>query len=176
MWIWIATSAIHYSGTWYSAYLPMSDSNTYDNQALEYNVTRILKPDFSLDLQKYKEYSPVMLSTTFALQYGLSFAATIALIIHTGLYHGKDLWKKITKGNSEPKDVFQRMYEKYPPVPQWWFGILMAIMVTVGFVCVLHWPTQLPWWGYVLALVIAAFFLVSPPSLRPPIGTTLCEY
>src|ERR1700712_406192 len=129
MWIWIATSAIHYSGTWYSAYLPMSDSNTYDNQALEYNVTRILKPDFSLDLQKYKEYSPVMLSTTFALQYGLSFAATIALIIHTGLYHGKDLWKKITKGSSEPKDVFQRMYEKYPPVPQWWFGILMAIMV-----------------------------------------------
>jgi hypothetical protein len=139
----------------------MSDSNTYDNQAQEYNVTKILKPDFSLDLQKYKEYSPVMLSTTFALQYGLSFAATIALIIHTGLYHGKDLWKKITKGNSEPKDVFQRMYEKYPPVPQWWFGILMAVMVAVGFVCVLHWPTQLPWWGYVLALVIAAFFLVS---------------
>jgi hypothetical protein len=159
--IWIVTSAIHFSGTWYSDYLPMSDSNSYDNTGKQYDVRRILKPDFTLDLEQYKSYSPVFLSTTFALQYGLSFAATIALVVHTGLYHGKDLWRRIRNQASEPKDIHNKLIEKYPPVPLWWFGILTAIMITIGFVTVLHWDTQLPWWGYVLSLAIAGFFLVS---------------
>jgi hypothetical protein len=140
----------------------MSDSNNYDNTGQQYDVQRILKPDFTLDLQKYKDYSPLFLSTTFALQYGLSFAATIALVVHTALYHGPDLWKRIRNSKSEPKDIHMKLIEKYPPVPEWWFTILLAIMVTIGFVVVLKWDTQLPWWGYVLALAIAAFFLVCP--------------
>jgi hypothetical protein len=138
----------------------MSDSNSYDNTGKEYNVSRILKPDFTLDLDAYKAYSPIYLSTTFALQYGLSFAATIALVVHTALYHGKDLWKRLTDSKSEPKDIHYKLIEKYPQVPNWWYHILSAIMITIGFICVLHWPTQLPWWGYILAIAIAAFFLV----------------
>jgi hypothetical protein len=160
IWIWITTSAIHYTGTWYSDYLPMSDSNSYDNTAAEYDVSKILKPDFSLDLAKYKDYSPIFLSTTFALQYGLSFAATIALVTHTSLYHGKDIWKRIRNTNSEPRDIHNKLIEKYPEVPLWWFSVLLAIMVAIGFATVLAYDTQLPWWGYVLALAIAAFFLV----------------
>lgn len=143
----------------------MSDSNSYDNQAQPYDVQRILKPDFTLDLQKYKEYSPVFLSTTFALQYGLSFAATIALIVHTALYHGSDIWKRLRNSKSEPKDIHGKLIEKYPEVPQWWFLILVVIMVAIGFVTVLVWDTQLPWWGYVLSLAIAGFFLVCHGSL-----------
>jgi hypothetical protein len=38
----------------YSAeYLPISDSNSYDNTGKAYNVTRILTPEFTLDLAKY---------------------------------------------------------------------------------------------------------------------------
>ena len=163
--IWVTTSAIHFSGTWYSDYLPISDSNSYDNQAQEYNVSQILNPDFTLNLQKYKDYSPIFLSTTFALQYGLSFAATIALITHTALYHGKDLWKRTRNTNPEPKDIHGKLIDKYPEVPLWWFSILLVIMVAMGFATVLVWDTQLPWWGYVLALAIASFFLVRYKSI-----------
>jgi hypothetical protein len=144
----------------------MSDSNSYDNTGKPYDVTRVLKPDFTLDIQKYKEYSPVFLSTTFALQYGLSFAATIALVVHTALYHGKDLMRRIRNASAEPKDIHNKLIEKYPPVPLWWFMILSVIMVTIGFVAMLKWDTQLPWWGYILALAIAGFFLVSEKSDR----------
>jgi hypothetical protein len=144
----------------------MSDSNSYDNTGKPYDVQRILNPDFTLDVEKYKAYSPVFLSTTFALQYGLSFAATIALVVHTALYHGKDLWRKIRNSANEPKDIHNKLIEKYPPVPLWWFLILTAIMVTIGFVTVLVWDTQLPWWGYILSLAIAGFFLVGSNSLR----------
>jgi hypothetical protein len=113
-----------------------------------------------LDVDKYKDYSPIFLSTTFALQYGLSFAATIALVVHTALYHGKDLWKRLINSKAEPKDIHGKLYETYAPVPIWWFLVLNAIMIVIGFVCVLMWDTQLPWWGYILALAVAGFFLV----------------
>jgi hypothetical protein len=35
-------------------YLPISDSNSWDNTGKAYNVTRILTPEFTLDLAKYK--------------------------------------------------------------------------------------------------------------------------
>jgi hypothetical protein len=137
----------------------MSDSNSYDNMGKEYDVHRILK-DLKLDVQAYKDYSPIFLSTTFALQYGLSFAATMALVIHTGLYHGSDLWRRLFHRKNEPKDIHGKLIERYPETPLWWFMVLMAIIIAIGFVTVLHWDTQLPWWGYILALTIAGFFLV----------------
>ncbi|KAF2667984.1 small oligopeptide transporter [Microthyrium microscopicum] len=167
--VWIITSAVHFSGTWYSDYLPMSDSNSYDNTGQSYNVSRILNDDFTLNVDKYKEYSPIFLSTTFALQYGLSFAATIALVVHTALYHGKDLWKRLSNPKAEPKDVHGKLYEVYTPVPTWWYLVLNVIMIVIGFVCVLKWDTQLPWWGYVLALAIAGFFLI-------PVGLIVAIY
>lgn len=55
------TSILHYSGAWYSQYLPMSDPNTYDNTGKPYNVSRILTPEFTLDLEAYQNYSPLFL-------------------------------------------------------------------------------------------------------------------
>ncbi len=54
-------SAIHYSGAWYSQYLPMSDSNTYDNTGNQYDVSRILTADYTLDVEAYNKYSPLFL-------------------------------------------------------------------------------------------------------------------
>lgn len=52
---------LHYSGVWYSHYLPMSDSNTYDNTGRQYNASRILSADFRLDVEAYNKYSPLFL-------------------------------------------------------------------------------------------------------------------
>lgn len=52
---------LHYSGVWYSKYLPMSDSNTYDNKGNEYDVDNILGPGIVLDEERYKSYSPLFL-------------------------------------------------------------------------------------------------------------------
>jgi hypothetical protein len=54
-------SALHYSGTWYSQFLPMSDSSTYDNTGKHYDVHRVLTPQFTLDEEAYKQYSPLFL-------------------------------------------------------------------------------------------------------------------
>lgn len=94
LFFWVAASGIHWSGTWYADWLPFSDSGSWDNTQNPYNVSRILTPEYDLDLAKYEEYSPLFLSTTFALCYGLSFAGIASVIVHTGLFHAKEIWMR----------------------------------------------------------------------------------
>lgn len=86
----------------------MSDSQAYDNTGNLYNVTNILTPDFTLDLAAYKAYSPLFLSTTFGLTYGLSFAAIASVIVHTALFHGNDLWQRLRNFRNDEEDVHLR--------------------------------------------------------------------
>ena len=102
------TIGLHFSNTWYSDYLPISDSQAYDNTGNLYNVSNILTPEFTLDLDAYHAYSPLFLSTTFALTYGLSFAAISAVIVQTALFHGPDLWKRVRNIRNDDEDVHLR--------------------------------------------------------------------
>lgn len=53
----------------------MSSDGSYDNTASDYDVSQILDENKNFNLEKYQAYSPLYLSTTFAISYGLSFAA-----------------------------------------------------------------------------------------------------
>jgi OPT family oligopeptide transporter len=157
---WFVSMGIQYTGTWYSDYMPVSDSQSYDRFQGVYNVTKILTPDYRLDMQKYKEYSPIYLSTTFALQYGLSFASIIAVVAHTGLFHGKEIWARVRQARNESKDVHMKMMQAYPEVPIWWFVGMFIALLAMGLATTLSYPLQLPWWGFFLAIAMSAFFMV----------------
>lgn len=158
---WIVAAAINFSGKWYSDYLPFSDSSSYTNMGTPYKVRNILTKDFTLDLQKYKNYSPIFLSTTFALQYGLSFATIISVVVHTVLFNGKEIWLRARNASKEPLDCHMRlMKQNYREVPQWWFMGMFAVMIGLGFWTCLGYDTKLTWWGYVLAIVISAAWMI----------------
>lgn len=126
---------IHYSGAWYSEFLPMSDSTSYDNTQAVYNVTKILTPEFTLDVEKYRNYSPLFLSTTFALAYGISFAAIASTVSHTILWHGKELWARFREDKRFAKDdVHMRLMRRYPEVPDWWYYAVFLSTVAMSLV------------------------------------------
>jgi hypothetical protein len=116
----ITAIGIHFTGSLYSDYLPMSTGGSFDNTGAPYNVSKILTPEFTLDQAKYASYSPLFLSTTFALTYGLSFATIIAVVVHTYLYHGDEIWHKLKSSRTDGADIHQKMMLKYPQAPQWW--------------------------------------------------------
>ena len=157
---WITAAGIHFSGLWYSDYLPFSDSSSYDNTGSTYNVTRILTPEFTLDMAKYKEYSPLYLSTTFALCYGLSFAAITAVVVHVALFHGRELWQRLRVQNGELDDCHTKMMRKYDPIPWWWFMCVLVPCVGGSFAVIYGWPTEMPWWSLILAWIISAVWMV----------------
>lgn len=136
-------SILHYSGIWSARFLPMSDSTTYDNTGASYNVSRILTSKFTLDEAGYKAYSPLFLSTTFAMSYGLSFAAIASLIVYTYLNHGKQIWSQFCNSTNEEPDIHMKLMSKYKEAPTWWYLTLFALMTALSLVTVLAFPTNL---------------------------------
>lgn len=67
--------AVYYTNTWYAKYMPIASTHAFDNTGASYKVTRIISNGTNFDEEKYKAYSPLFLSATFAISYGLSFAS-----------------------------------------------------------------------------------------------------
>ncbi|KAI8937030.1 hypothetical protein NX059_006250 [Plenodomus lindquistii] len=92
--MWIAAPIMYYKNVLYSSYMPILSAAVWDNKGKPYDVSKILTPDFLFDETAYKEYSRVYLPITYVLSYALQFAALTALLSHTGLWHGKDIWRQ----------------------------------------------------------------------------------
>ncbi|TFK87105.1 OPT oligopeptide transporter [Polyporus arcularius HHB13444] len=157
---WIITPIIYYTNTWYSQYMPMSTRTSYDNTGKVYDVKRILSPQATLDIEKYRGYSPLFLSTTFAMTYGLSFAAITATIMHTMLYFRKQIWIQSRRSLSEQPDVHARLMSRYPQVPEWWYSIIFVTMFAFAVISIEVWDTQMPVWALVLGLLLSFVYTI----------------
>ena len=150
------TIAIHYGGGWYAEYLPISDSSTYDNMGLHYNVSRIVTPELTLNVAEYEKYSPLFLSTTFAISYGLSFATIASLVVYTWIYYRHQIMAQFKKSREEEPDVHMKLMLKYPEVPLWWYGSIFLVMLVLSLITITAWPTEFKWWAFLFAAVFSA--------------------
>lgn len=160
LFVMIPTIGIVYSGALWSEYLPMVTSQTYDNTQGYYTVSKILGDGFTFDLAKYKEYSPLFLSPTLALNYGLSFAALTAAIVHIILYHGKEVWYRFRAARDQEPDIHLKLMRKYVEAPDWWYAGLFAVSIAFGLATALGYDSQLPWWAFFVSLIIALVFII----------------
>lgn len=158
--LWIVTPGIHYSGAWYSEYLPISQNGITDNTGSTYNISRILNADHTVNPAEYEAYSPLFLSTSFALAYGVSFATIAAIISHTYLFHGREIWNRWKASKGELDDVHMKIMRKYKLVPTWWYMLLLLIMIGFAFACANGYPTGMAAYSVVLSLVIAAVWTI----------------
>ncbi|EJD01572.1 OPT oligopeptide transporter [Fomitiporia mediterranea MF3/22] len=157
---WILTPALYYTNTWYSAYMPISSRTSYDNTGGEYNVSRILRPDGTFDEDAYHAYSPLFLSATFILSYGLSFAGITATIVHTVLYFRRQIWIQSRRSLNEQEDIHARLMSRYKQVPTWWYVCVFVSMSTFGIVAIEVWDTKMPVWALALALVFSFVYVI----------------
>ena len=139
--------------------MPVSTDVSYDNTGNQYNVTRILT-NFDFDLAKYKAYSPLFLGTTFALAYGLSFGAITAVLMHTYLFYGAEIWRQFKESWNQEDDIHMKLNKVYKQAPDWWYLVLGLIMFGVAIGTCEGWDTQMPWWAVILSMAMAAVFFV----------------
>ncbi|KIJ32419.1 hypothetical protein M422DRAFT_76535 [Sphaerobolus stellatus SS14] len=160
LFFWIITPALYYTNTFYTGFLPISSRTSFDRFGNSYNVTRILTPQNTLDIEKYKAYSPLFLSATFAFSYGLSFAAITATIMHSILYFRKQIWVQARRSLNEQPDIHARLMSRYRQVPEWWYIIVFLCMFVFGILTIELWPTNFPVWAFVLSLIIAFVYTI----------------
>ncbi|KAJ6136602.1 hypothetical protein N7512_001762, partial [Penicillium capsulatum] len=158
LFFWLICPLLYYTNTWYSAYLPLLNSNTFDNTGSTYDTTRIMSTDGTVDQSAYRDYSPMFLPAGYAVTFGVAFANLTGIFFHVGLYHGKDLWRQ-WKGTGK-RDVHARLMSVYQTVPWWWFAAVTMLMFVLSIVTNEVWDTGLPVWGVLIAFLLPVVYFV----------------
>jgi hypothetical protein len=78
------------------------------------------------------------------MNYGLSFAALAAAIVHTILFNGKEVWYRWKASRNQEPDIHMKLMSKYQEAPDWWYGVLLLLSVALGLACALGYHSQLP--------------------------------
>lgn len=151
---------MYFNNVWNSAYFPINSNYVYDNTGSQYNVSRVLNADFTLNEAEFEAYSPAYLGAANSLLYSAFFAIYLATIVYVGLYHRTEIivgvksmfkWKN---ARDEHNDVHNRLMAKYKEVPEWWYLSLLAISFIMACVACSHWDTGMPVWGIVFAIAL----------------------
>jgi len=152
---WFLLPILYYKNIWHSAYLPLVSSGSFDNTGNPYNLSRIINKDGTFNLQAYQAYSPLFISASFVITYGLVFASFTATATHVLLYYHEHIRTYARRTYSVQPDIHARLMSVYKEVPDWWYLVIFLSMFGFGVVVIEVWETQLPVWAFILALVIS---------------------
>ncbi|KAL0443052.1 UNVERIFIED_CONTAM: Oligopeptide transporter 3 [Sesamum latifolium] len=134
---------------------PIFSNQLFTSSGHKYDTTKILTPQYELNIPAYEKYSKLYLSPLFALSIGSGFARFTATLTHVALFHGSDIWKQSKSAVKNVKlDIHAKLMKSYKQVPQWWYLILLiGKSLLMSFV----WKedVQLPWWGMLFAFGLA---------------------
>ncbi|KAJ3693221.1 hypothetical protein LUZ60_008701 [Juncus effusus] len=164
--MYIALPIAYWSNAFNAKKFPIFSSHVFDHDGNPYNITRILTDkSFSLNMEEYENYSRINLSVVFVFVYGIGFAALTATLSHVALFQGRniiELWQRTaTQAHEKLGDVHTRIMKKnYKVVPQWWFHVLLVVVMALSFFTCEGFgrQLQLPWWGLIMACFIAFIF------------------
>ncbi|XP_010553673.1 PREDICTED: oligopeptide transporter 2 [Tarenaya hassleriana] len=141
---------------------PIFSSDLFDSKGQLYNTSAIVNDEFELDIPSYGREGRVYLSTFFSLTYGIGFAAIVSTLTHVALFNGKGILQQLRASASDKVDIHTRLMRKYKDIPSWWFHSLLIGSLALSLVLCIFMKdqVQMPWWGLLLASVMAITFTV----------------
>ena len=146
--------------------MPININKPYDRFGERYKVTKIVNDDGLFDQAAYEAYSPLYLSASNAFLYGIFFAIYPATIVYAYLYHRHEIIRGfkslVRRHNSKTlqRDVHNRLMSVYNEVPEWWYGILLLVAITLGLIALLAFPTHATVGSLFMGIALAFVFVV----------------
>lgn len=153
----------------------MSSSRTFDNTGNRYQILTVVT-DGIFDEQKYRDYSPVYMSATFAINYCLALAGFTAVVVHTYrewtvfllgillivslVWYGGDIMRQFRRSLKDETDIHARLMRIYPEVPHWWYGAIFVFSFILGAVSIEKYHTQLPIWAFLICILFGFLFVL----------------
>ncbi|KAJ7579282.1 small oligopeptide transporter [Mycena floridula] len=163
---WFLTPVLYYTNVWNSQYMPISSNLAFDNTGKPYDVSRILDSNGLMNMTAYKAYSPLYISTTFAISYGSAFLGIAAVVTHTLIFFWRPIQVNFRTSLTQQQDIHARLMSRYPPVPEWYYACIFVITFTLGCLCIKLWPTGMEIWAMVIALVFGSVYLIPIGMIR----------
>ena len=159
---YIAMAGIYYSNVWNAKNFPFMSTSIFADNGKKYNQSAVFA-DGILDRAKLEQVGYPNVTGTYAWGMLMRNAAIGALVTHVVLFWGKDIVRSIkqSRDKSQPDRHWKAM-QKYKEAPHWWYMVLLAISFIFGLVVVLTQETTLPWYSYIVSLVLGA--IIAPFS------------
>ncbi|KAJ1733963.1 hypothetical protein LPJ72_002598 [Coemansia sp. Benny D160-2] len=157
--MWIATPVGYYMNTWNTQLMPMYTAALYQTNGSMFDIDQVMTPDKMLDIEKYASYGPLRMTFTYAMTYGLSFAAITNLLVYIALEYGQDIVKRVHQAREMDEDIHMKLMRKYKEVPLWWYAVTFVVTFTLSIVIGEVW-NMLPWYWVVLATFIPFIFTI----------------
>ncbi|ORX40798.1 OPT oligopeptide transporter protein-domain-containing protein [Kockovaella imperatae] len=177
----IVILALYFSNSMWGAYLPINSNGVFDNKGQNYNYTKVINADSTVNLDGYKDYGPPYYTTSNLFVTGGNFVYYTFSIVYVFVKYRYALkkcfvgmvvntWKRrsIYTGFT---DGATRMMRKYPEVPEWWYSILFACGFVTSICSVAAFPTTTPWWS-IFGLVGVGFVLTIPYTIIQSVANT----
>ncbi|KDO78544.1 hypothetical protein CISIN_1g004659mg [Citrus sinensis] len=137
---------------------PIFSNQLFTSSGHKYDTTKILTPQYDLNIPAYNSYGKLYLSPLFALSIGSGFARFTSTLTHVALFHGSAILEQSRSAMKNMKlDVHARLMKSYKQVPQWWFYVLLLGSIGLSLLMSFVWKdeVQLQWWGMLFAFALA---------------------
>ncbi|KAK4051978.1 hypothetical protein OIO90_004508 [Microbotryomycetes sp. JL221] len=172
--MWVVTPLLYFSNWWDArSYDSPLAAHLYNSTYGRLDVIDLLNPDLSLNETRFAEIEPIRLTPYFALSYGISFAVLTSAITTVILWHWKDIQAAFGR-RDQAGDIHVEMLERsYEPIPKVYYTGVFFSMLAAAAVLVTFYPLQLPVWGLLLSILMAAIFLVPVGVIAAITNTTL---
>lgn len=172
---YVLTPLLYFSNWWDS--LSFHDSpvsaHLFNSTMGRLNVLELLNADLSLNETRYAEVGPIQLTPYFAMSYAISFAVLTSAIVSVLLWD----WQTIKDAffAQGEGDIHVEMLERcYDPVPNSYYATVFFSCLAGAMVLLWIEPAlQLPFWGLLLAILMAVVFLVPIGVIAAVTNTTL---
>ncbi|KAK4489762.1 hypothetical protein RD792_000399 [Penstemon davidsonii] len=183
--MYVITPLGYWLNLFHAKNFPIYSSNLFQKNGRKFDTESIINSNFNLDKVAYDKSGPLYLSTMFAMAYGLGFATLSATLVHVSLFNGRDIFRqtKIAFKKNKKMDIHTRLMQSYKQVPMWWFMVILAVNIAIVLFCCVHYESslQLPWWGALLACVIAFVFtlpigIIAATTNQAPGLNVITEY
>ncbi|KAH9840269.1 oligopeptide transporter [Rhodofomes roseus] len=156
---YVIVMAIYYSNAWNSLSFPMLSTSIFSSNGTVYDQAAVFGSGGILNQTALDAVGLPALTGSNAWSQLTANLAIGGLVAHTLLFWSgyvvESFKQARTKSQTDPH--WQIMIRDYKEVPWYWYLGLLILSFFAGLIVVLKGQTTLPWWSYLIALLLGAF-------------------
>ncbi|KAL4079664.1 OPT oligopeptide transporter protein-domain-containing protein [Scleroderma citrinum] len=169
---YIILSMIYYSNAWNSKSFPMLSTSLFSSNGSMYDQSAVFGTTFQLNQTALNEVGLPHMTGSNVWHNITNNLAIGGLLAHCMCFWGpyfRDTFRSARSGTQQ--DPHWQAMQKYREVPFWWYMCLLILSFVSGLIVVLKGQTTLPWYSYVVALLLGSFVTPFSQTLAARMGS-----